>query len=189
MAYVHNFLPEKKPFIKLADLQIDVIYSVTRVFKCKTKYGNSVVAELDDGMVHLPSMYANHLIQDGELNSSFIVAANFFRYHGEKTSGGSNNTDFPYFTHLRIGCMCVENCEKCMCCQHAEEKGFLCPCIQSGLVKVRDIENYFRKVGSLNSLFDDLFVARLMMENPTEEMKAGVASLAHIIPVAFKNLL
>ena len=139
---------------------------------------------MDIGFIHLPKIYANKLIKEtGELDQKFNIGANFFRYHGEK------GPEFPYLTLLTTGCMCLEFCANCNCCDHTEEKGFYCPCIESGAIRVCDTENFTRKVDTLKAYFNDLLAKRALVKAPTDEMKIAVSSLSHKIPVGAENMM
>ena len=170
MAYANNFVSEKKPYIKLADLKIGLIYPVSHVFKCNTKYGPSIVVELDCGFVHLPSAYVEKNInKDGELDEKFIAGTNFFRYHGAVPKVGGtllSNTDFPYLTYLRTGCFCPDDCVHCKCYEYNNDT---CSCVElarSPATTVVNFENYKRKVNIINNYFDGM-LSLIHISEPT----------------------
>lgn len=64
-----------KPNISLKDLQSSKQHKVLSLFRHKTKYGNVVIAELEDTLLYLPKQYnnLNDNVIEGVANKKFTL--------------------------------------------------------------------------------------------------------------------
>lgn len=74
----------RKPYKKLTELQVFKIYSVLRKEIQGTKYGISIVAELDDCLVHLPKHFTTAFATNEDIFKKFQENAAFLRIIGFK---------------------------------------------------------------------------------------------------------
>lgn len=64
-----------RPYLAIKDLLPSKPYKVLTMFRHKNKYGNVVIAELEEGMLYLPKRYNNleDNIIEGVYNEQFIL--------------------------------------------------------------------------------------------------------------------
>jgi len=148
-------------FVKYADLQQEVIFTIQNCEIFTTPYGKRFVATIDDEMkINIPLYYVKQVIADPSLLNTFSMEKNFIVYRG-KTQAAENriNLIFPRVSNLVSCCFCPDNydCEECRCAQIREDADistpYLCSCTSDGKNKVFDLFNVKKKMLALHEIY------------------------------------
>lgn len=117
----------QKPYKKLSELQIFKTYSILKKEVVTTKYGTSIVVELEDCMVHLPRRFATAFAFNEDKFKKFQDGASFLKIIGFKMGkfGKYPLIEFPR-KKLSNDCTCCIDCEECQCKMFKKTEPCIC---------------------------------------------------------------